>query len=110
MDNTEFENKKIKCAWCVNFGSSYCSAKKHSVKARKSRRCESFTPNEEALKKEAERGKDTPVIKRPEYYWMNRKERKAFIMKKQQELEAALKGHATHPLTGDLSQFKTTAD
>jgi hypothetical protein len=110
MNKTEFIGKKIKCVWCDNYSNSVCSVKKQKIKARKGRRCADFIPNEDALQKEANRGKDTGVKRRPDWYWMTRAEKKAIMKRREEAIREALSGGGDHPLTGDLSRFKTTAE
>ena len=110
MDKTKFVDKKIKCVWCDNYSNLFCSIKKCKTKARKSRKCVFFSPNENALQKEANRGKNTKVERRPYWYWMSKSEKKAIMKKREDVIQEALKGGGDHPFTGDLDRFKTTAD
>ena len=113
-DNTNinveyFRGKKIKCSWCLNYGSSSCSVKGSRVKGNKRRKCQSFNPDESALRKEAEKGANTKVIKRPDWYWMRRRDVLKLAEKQREELLKAVKQDNNHPLTGDLNRFRTTA-
>ena len=110
IDEMYFKGKKIKCSWCLNFGTSFCSKKSTKVRANKKRRCEDFMPDETALKKEADKGKDVKVTRRPDWYWLSKSEIKKLKEQKKQELAKAIKQDSSHPLTGDLSRFRTTAD
>ena len=110
FDEKLFNGKKIKCVWCDNYISDKCSKKGMKVKARKSRRCDSFVPNEDAIEKEINRGKGIPISRLPATAYMTRSERKAELKRQKERLKQAMKADASHPMTGDLSRFKTTAD
>ena len=111
FEKEKFEGKKIKCLWCAELVNSVCSVKKIKMKVRKPRRCKTFVPDSDAITREINRGKGIETIKLSPLAYMTKKERKEFLAKQQEMLEQAASVQATsHPLTGDLSRFSTTAE
>lgn len=109
FDVESFKGKKIKCVWCSKFKDSVCAIKKIKIKGRKPRRCDLFDPSEDAIVAEINRGKDIETIRLSPLAYMSKSERKKFIQKQKELLEQQVSAAADHPMTGDLSQFKTTA-
>ena len=77
---------KVKCVDCINQERGKCSIKRTSVKLNKSRKCDSYKLD---IKKD-----------------IARLERLARVLDHQ---EAPTKEVVAHPVTGDLSRFKTSA-
>ena len=77
---------KVKCGTCSNMMERKCMIKKVTVSPNKARRCAEY--NYDELKE------------------ITRLERKARSMDQQ---DTAYKQTLAHPVTGDLSKFKTTA-
>lgn len=119
---------KVKCEVCSRQTGGFCGFKKTKIKLTKKRTCDKFLY-------EAEKEKEKhyiEVTRRPEWYWEKDKARKAMrkeIKRMQKEAveqkleEEKIKKKVVtdgdiqmikprdkkHPLTGDLSRFKTTA-
>ena len=110
FDKKDFEGRKIKCAWCANFVEDKCSIKKIKIKARKSRKCTFFDPSTSKITKEINRGKDIPTTRLSPMAYMSKSERKKYIEDQKRKLDEAIRDHESHPFTGDLSKFKTTAE
>lgn len=110
FDAESFKGKKIKCVWCSNFKESVCAIKKIKIKGRKPRRCDFFDPHEDAIVAEINRGKDIETIKLSPLAYMTKSERKKFIKEQMELLERQASIPPEHPMTGNLDQFKTTAD
>jgi len=103
-------NKQNICGHCVNEDSGRCVVKNVKVKLNKKRRCVSFSLDETKISNNVN---DIPVT-RISYREMeeNRKRAKENLkVLKQSIKEGDVSKYADnkHPLTGDLSRFKTTA-
>jgi Fe-S-cluster containining protein len=109
-------SNKVICGSCSNELNSYCKIKKCKIKPNKKRVCEHFELDVGKVKV-----KGVPdFIKRPDYFWddklkkqMRREHRKRIeeeALKRIEDLkEENEEKDLKHPLTGDLSKFKTTA-
>lgn len=85
---------KVKCRDCSNELNGKCEIKKVSVKVTKFRNCDSFSlDRSRELQRQAHKEK---VLRRQNIDIINKQNRTTYIQE-------------THPLTGDLSKFKTTA-
>lgn len=111
-------SNKVKCGTCVNEINSYCGIKKSKVKPNKNRNCEYFELDVSKVKTK----QILEFVRRPDYFWddqlkkeLRRKERKKLEEEVNKQLEQAKQDRkqneedVKHPLTGDLSRFKTTA-
>jgi len=118
---------KVKCEVCSNQTAGFCAFKKTKIKLTKKRVCDKF-------RYDADKEKEKHPIKsirRPDWYWDKEKKRKEIrkelrrlqeIELERIEAEKKIKNtvgaddiqmvktrNKKYPLTGDLSQFKTTA-
>lgn len=108
-------SNRVICGVCSNQAGGFCSFKKSKVKLKKRRVCDKFRHDTGKVKITQE----IPSTKRPDWYWLNRPERKKLLKemiaeaKKQMEEKAKMttptSGDPNHPLTGNLGRFTTTA-
>ena len=103
---------KVICAVCLNQTNGFCGFKKSKVKLNKRRVCDKFRQDMSKVKIK----KVVPTIKRPDWFWDREEKRKHFkaeLKKLTRVKEDAQRidviRDTKHPLTGDLSRFKTTA-
>lgn len=105
--------KKVTCNACLHQTNGFCDIKKHKVKPKKRRVCDKFKRdhNKIAFKQ------PIPTTRRPDWYW-NREERRRLLKEMLQDAQKQMIEQARretemanmkHPLTGDLSRFRTTA-
>jgi len=108
-------SNKVICAVCLNQTSGFCSFKKSKVKLNKRRVCDKFRQDMGKVKIK----KIVPTVKRPDWFWdreEKRRQRKMELAKprelterKEDTQRVGAVRDTKHPLTGDLSRFKTTA-
>lgn len=108
-------SRKVICGVCLNQTAGFCSFKKSKVKLKKKRCCDKFKKDVDKVSFKQE----IPTTRRPDWFWMDKKERKKMLQemiaeaKKQMAAKANKTiqgtGDSKHPLTGDLSRFTTTA-
>jgi len=104
---------KVVCALCRLENNRRCIKKNAKVKINKPRICQFYEEDEDKLNAmKVRRDMARPMAtKRPDYYWdaarMKEEKRKA----KEMEIERQnpISSDPKHPLTGDLSRFKSTA-
>ena len=126
---------KVRCKACQNEDAKYCTVKKTSVAVNKPRKCAAFILAEDKVKaREPIPTERIGYLKQQELKAKAKAERKEFMrMLKEGPGNATAKnlgldteesviiqpgdprfnipsGNSKHPLTGDLSRFKTTAD
>lgn len=118
--------KKIICQVCFNQTNGFCSFKKTKIKLRKKRLCDKFRQDVSKIK--IKRPIDT--IRRPDWFWDREARRKEYKkqIKELQELQDKKEQQdkriivdnkdiqiistvkdVSHPLTGNLSRFTSTA-
>lgn len=105
--------EKVVCALCRLENFRKCIKKNAKVKINKPRICKFYEEDEDKLNAMKVR-RDTArpmATRRPDYYWdasrMKEEKRKA----KEAEIrrQRSISSDPKHPLTGDLSRFKSTA-
>lgn len=106
---------KIICQTCLNQTDGFCSFKKTKIKLKKKRVCDKFRHDLSKVKDK----KPIQTTKRPDWYW-DREERRRIYREELRKYREKLEREeiqtinptkdAKHPLTGDLSRFKTTAN
>lgn len=103
---------KVICGTCFNQTNGFCDIKKATVKLKKRRICDKYSQDTNKIKFKEE----IPTTKRPNWFW-DREEKRKHMRNELRGLspEEARKSQeginmvdAKHPLTGDLSRFKTT--
>lgn len=107
--------KKVTCNSCLYQTNSFCDFKKHKVRIKKRRVCDKFKRDNNKITFK----QPIPTVRRPDWYW-NKEERKKILKKMLQDAQNQMIEQAQgqniemvnmkHPLTGDLSRFKTTAE
>ena len=104
---------KITCSTCLNQTEGVCEIKKVTVKLKKRRKCDNYRQDTNKIKFKEE----IPVTKRPDWFW-NREEKRKHMKDMLERLSSGKFKRSQdgmeminvkHPLTGDLSRFKTTA-
>jgi len=105
--------EKVVCALCRLENNRKCIKKNAKVKINKPRICQFYEEDEDKLNAmKAKRGVARPMAtKRPDYYWdaARMKEEKKKAKDAEMKRQSMLSGDPKHPLTGDLSRFKSTA-
>lgn len=104
---------KVRCTNCTKENNKYCSIKKTTISPSKKRSCSFFDLDPSKIKIPQK----LPSTKRPEWYWDRKgykKQLKEQIKAEQKRQELAdtptyLQKSNSHPVTGDLSRFITTA-
>lgn len=111
---------KVVCLVCLHQTDGFCALKKSKVKPNKRRICDKFRQDMSKVRIKVK----VPTTKRPDWFWSReerRKLRKEELKRLQKQFERkevredketqmvnAIRD-AKHPLTGDLSRFKSTA-
>lgn len=103
---------KVICGICLHQNDSFCDFKRSKVRLKKRRLCDGFEKDTSKV------GFKQPIqiTRRPDWYWWTRTERKEFFLKSMDELKSKSQHRELrtsdnqHPLTGDLSRFKTSAE
>lgn len=108
--------KKVTCNVCLYQTDSFCDLKKCKVKLKKKRVCDKFERDNNKITFK----QPIPTTRRPDWYW-DREERRRLLKEAlndaqrqtveqaRRETEMVNPRDTKHPLTGDLSRFKTTA-
>lgn len=107
---------KVTCGICTHETNSYCGKKKCKIKPNKRRQCDIFELDTSRVKIK----QPIESIKRPDFFWdeklkkqMRRDMRKKMAGEMIKQVEESTinksEGDIKHPLTGDLSKFKTTS-
>lgn len=108
---------KVRCKFCVNEEEGFCVKKKVNVKVNKKRSCDLYEDDQDKMMGflvKRSKSKKPETIFRPDWWWDDRKTRKAKIAKElasQYETTAGQSnniGNQKHPMTGDLSRFVGT--
>ena len=103
----------VRCSWCLNFVDKQCLAQNvnNNLKANKKRKCNYFVLDPVNYEKRVLRHKNVKTQWRPDTIYMSNSEIKKRQKLQKEALEKARRGVNTeHPITGDLSKFKTTGD
>lgn len=95
-------NNKITCATCANEQNKKCITKKTSIALNKRRNCDKYVL--EPLKVKAKQ-----ILKTTRLSYREKEALRRQYKKDLKEAKAAAKQGSSHPLTGDLSRFTSTA-
>jgi len=105
--------EKVVCALCRFENNRKCIKKNAKVKINKSRICQFYEEDENKLNvMKAKQDVARPMAtRRPDYYWdaARMKEERRKAKEAEMRRQSAVSGDPKHPLTGDLSRFKSTA-
>ena len=107
--------RKVTCNACLHQTDGFCDLKKCKVKLKKRRVCDKFERDNNKITFK----QHTPTTRRPDWYW-DREERRRLLKEALRDIQKQAMAQAQHgniemvndtkhPLTGDLSRFKTTA-
>lgn len=112
LEQFDVKKNKVRCMHCnkCNNEESYCTVKKTKISLNKKRRCEQYEFNESKVKPK----KEIPSQKVPSWNLksnlrkqeVEKLERLKAELARQEQMQQAQQSN--HPLTGDLSKFKTT--
>ncbi len=105
--------EKVVCALCRLESNRRCIKKNAKVKINKPRICQFYKEDEDklnAMKARQDVGRPT-ATRRPDYYWdaARMKEERRKAKEAEMRRQGVASGDPKHPLTGDLSRFKSTA-
>jgi len=105
--------EKVVCALCRLENNRRCIKKNAKVKINKQRVCKFYDEDEYKLNAmKAKQDVARPMAtKRPDYYWdaARMKEEKRKAKEAATPRQSMISSDPKHPLTGDLSRFKSTA-
>ena len=101
------KGQKVVCATCVNEDNRKCTIKKATVAVNKRRRCDKYTL-------EPTKVKERQILKTVKMGFKEKEALRKEYKEQLREFKAAAKREAaprnmSHPLTGDLSRFTSTA-
>ena len=104
---------KVRCNVCISENNSFCAKKNTKVKINKSRICKLYVFDETKVK---ERKQIDSILFGFKEQMLAKKHRRKERIKERESVKEALDNYnkgsqftsAKHPLTGDLSRFKTT--